>query len=87
MDLLYSLGLLVVILIAFSVMAGGRASNVLRPATGILNNLIALVVRLVLSACGAVLRLGGGLLKLPKPGPLPPKDHNRGPGPPPPRWE
>lgn len=87
MEIIASIGLLIIILIAFSLMAGGRASNVLRPATGILNRLIALVVRLVLSVCGAVLKLGGGLLKLPKPGPLPPKDDNRGPGPPPPRWD
>jgi hypothetical protein len=86
MEILSSLGLLIVVLVAFSLMAGGRASNVLRPAMGIANNLIAMAVRVVLSALGGIVKLGGGALKLPKPGPLP-RDDKRGPGPPPTRWE
>jgi len=34
MDLLWSLGLIVVIMVALNHMAGGRSSNVLRPVTG-----------------------------------------------------
>jgi hypothetical protein len=86
MEILSSLGLLVLILVAFSLMAGGRAANVLRPATRLANNLLALVVRFVLSIFGGLLKLGGRTIRLPKTGPLP-KDDNRGPGPPPPRWE
>lgn len=86
MDLIWSLGLIVVLLLALNHMAGGRAANVLRPATSILNNLIALVVRWVLTMFGTILKLGGGSIKLPKPGPLP-KDEQRGPGPPPTRWD
>lgn len=86
MDLLWSLGLIVVLLFALNHMAGGRASNVLRPATGIASNLIALVVRFVLNVFGAVFKLGGRSIRLPKPGPVS-KNDERGPGPPPPRWE
>jgi hypothetical protein len=40
MDLLWSLGLIVVLLLALNHMAGGRASSVLRPVTGIVTQLI-----------------------------------------------
>lgn len=68
MDLIWSLGLLVVILLAFNHMAGGRASNIIRPVTGIVSNLLSMVVRVVLSLVGSLFRIGAGSLKLPKPG-------------------
>lgn len=65
MDLIWSVGLIVIILLALNHMAGGRASNVLRPVTGIAGGVVSLVVRLCMSALGAVLRLLGGALRLP----------------------
>ena len=86
MDLIWSLGLIVVLLLAFNHMAGGRASSVLRPVTGIVSNLVSMVVRAVLALFGSVLRIGAGSVKLPKPG-GDRKETGRGPGPPPPRWD
>lgn len=86
MDLVWSLALLLIILLALNYMAGGRASNVIRPVTGIVSSLLSMVVRLVLSLVGSLFRIGVGSLKLPKPGGSK-KDTDRGPGPPPPRWD
>ena len=86
MDILWSVGLLVVILLALNFMAGGRASGVIRPVTGIVSNLVSMVVRALLSLVGSLFRIGAGSLKLPKPGGSK-KDSDRGPGPPPPRWD
>lgn len=86
MDLIWSLGLLVVILLALNHMAGGRASNIIRPVTGIVSNLLSMIIRVVLSFVGSLFRIGAGSLKLPKPGGSK-KDTDRGPGPPPPRWD
>ena len=86
MDLIWSLGLLVVILLALNHMAGGRASNIMRPVTGIVSNLLSMIVRFVLSVVSSLFRIGAGSLKLPKPGGSK-KDSDRGPGPPPPRWD
>lgn len=87
MDILWSLGLIVVILLALNHMAGGRASNVLRPVTGIASRLLSFAVRLCMSGVGAVVRLIGGSvgssLKLPPAG----SKTNRESGPTPPRWE
>jgi len=85
MDLIWSLGLIVVLLLALNHMAGGRASNVLRPVTGIASRLIAMVVRAVTGLFGSVFRIGAGSIKLPKPKGTDKSD--RGPGPPPPRWD
>jgi len=86
MDIIWSLGLIVFLLVALNHMAGGRASNVLRPVTQIVSNLVSMVVRLVLGLFGSVLRIGAGSVKLPKPrGDK--KETDRGPGPPPPRWD
>ena len=85
MDILWSLGLIVVLLLALNHMAGGRASNVIRPVTGIANNLIMGAVRAVSGLLGSVFRLGAGSIKLPKV-----KDTDKSdsrPGPPPPRWD
>lgn len=86
MDLIWSLGLIVVLLLALNHMAGGRSSNVIRPVTRIASNLISMVVRAVSALLVSVLRIGGGSVKLPKvKGDT--KDDKRGPGPPPPRWD
>jgi hypothetical protein len=86
MDLIWSLGLIVVILLALNHMAGGRSSTVIRPVTGIVAGLISLVVRALVALCNSVFRIGAGSIKLPKPG-AGRKDDDRGPGPPPPRWK
>lgn len=87
MDILWSLGLIVFLLLALNHMAGGRPSNVLRPVAGIANGVISLAVRLCMSAVGAVARLFGASLgssmKLPPGG----SKTNRDTGPTPPRWE
>jgi hypothetical protein len=85
MDLIWSIGLIVVLLLAFNHMAGGRASGVIRPVTGIANNLLSLALKLVTRLFGTVFRLGGGVVKLPKPNLD--KNTGRGAGPPPPRWK
>ncbi len=86
MDLIWSLGLIVVLLLALNHMAGGRSSNVIRPVTRIASNLISMVVRAVLALFGSVFRIGAGSVKLPKLG-GDKKETDRGPGPPPPRWK
>ena len=86
MDLIWSLGLIVVILLALNHMAGGRSSTVIRPLTGIVARLISLVVRALVAFVSSVFRIGAGSIKLPKPG-AGRKDDDRGPGPPPPRWK
>ena len=86
MDLLCSLGLLVVILLALHYMVGGRASNVIRTVTNIVGNLLSIVVRAMLSLAGSLFKIGAGSLKLPKPGGTK-RESDRGPGPPPPRWD
>jgi hypothetical protein len=87
MDLLWSLGLIVVLLLALNHMAGGRASSVLRPLTGIVTQLISKIVRALMRLIGSVLRLGTGSLtnKLPKIGGNT-KDDKRGRTPAP-RWK
>ena len=86
MDILWSLGLLLVVALAFNHMAGGRASNVLRPVTNISSNVLTSVFRSVLGVVGAIFRLGAGALKLPKSGSTN-KGVESGSGPPPPRWK
>jgi len=88
LDLIWSLGLIVVLLLALNHMAGGRASSVLRPITGIATQLISRIVRALAGLIGSVLRLGAGSLtnKQPKIGGKT-KDDKRGLGSPPPRWK
>lgn len=89
MELLWSLGLVVVILLALNHMVGGRASNVLGPVGGIVSGVVSFAVRLCMSALGIVLRLLGGslggVLKLP-PG-IDRARHSDRPGSTPPRWK
>ncbi len=85
MELLWSLGLIVVIFLALNHMAGGNPANVLRPTAGLVTNIFSSVLRLVMGLFGGVLKIGAGKL-----GSLPKKDDKesgRGPGPPPPRWD
>lgn len=86
MELLWSLGLIVLLFVALNHMAGGRASSVLRPFTNIASGLVSFAFRLCMSALGGVVRLLGGSVKLPGPpkigdGKMPP------PGRTPPRWD
>jgi len=84
MDIFWSIALLVGILLAFNMMAGGRSSAVLRPAVRIAENLLSFAIRAVLNLAGSVLKIGGGSIKLPKSG----AEKDNGPaGPPPPRWD
>lgn len=86
MELLWSLGLIVGILLALNHMAGGRASNVLRPVTNIASNLVGFAFRLCLNAVGGVVRLLGGSIKLPSGSPKL-RDDKEPRGPTPPRWD
>lgn len=84
MDIIWSLGLLVVIVLAFNFITGGRSSTIVRPAFRIAENLVALAVKAVLNTLGSVFRIGGGAVKLPKSN----SGKDNGPsGPPPPRWD
>lgn len=82
--MLWSLSLIVAILLALNHMAGGSPSNVLRPATGIVTRLVSMALGIVGRIFGTAFKLGAGSVKLPK---LDDKRDERGPGPPPPRWD
>ncbi len=86
MELLWSLGLIVFLLVALNHMAGGRASNVLRPVSNIASGLVSFAVRLCMSALGGVVRLLGGSMKLPGGSPKI-RDDKMPPGGTPPRWD
>ncbi len=85
MDILWSLGLVVVILLALNHMAGGNPGNVLRPTARIVTGVVGGVLGFVTRFLGSLLRIGAGSvgsMKIPKK-----DDNNNGPGPPPPRWD
>lgn len=82
---MWSLGLIVILLVALNNMAGGRASSVLRPVAGIVTRLLSMVVRAVINLFSNAFRLSVGSIKLPKPNAD--KETGRGGGPPPPRWK
>ena len=84
MDLLWSLGLIVAILLALNHMAGGNPANVLRPVSGLVSGVFGFALRLVTGLVGSVFRIGASSVKLPK---QQEKESERGPGPPPPRWD
>lgn len=65
MELFWSLGLIVLMLLALNHMAGGRASNILGPVTHIFRRLIFFVFRLCMSGISMTFRLLGSSLKLP----------------------
>ncbi|MBN9397414.1 MAG: hypothetical protein J0H83_19355 [Candidatus Melainabacteria bacterium] len=84
MDVINALGLLIIIFVAFGVMAGGRAPSLMRPAIRIVESLLTFALRGVSQVLGAVSRVGGGSVKLPG------RRHNESgqkPGPPPTRWD
>jgi hypothetical protein len=85
MDILWSLGLIVLALLALNHMSGGSPANVLRPTTGIVTRLLSMALSIVGRIFGTAFRLGAGSVKLPKMDDK--RDTDRGPGPPPPRWE
>lgn len=84
MEIISALGLLLLIFVAFGVMAGGRAASLLRPAIQIVERLLSFAVRSIVGIFGTVFRLGGGSVKLPK---SQGGDKDRRIGPPPPRWK
>lgn len=86
MELLWSLGLIVFLLVALNHMAGGRASNVLRPVSNIASGLVSFAFRLCMSAVGGIVRLLGGSVKLPGP-PKIGDEKMPPPGRTPPRWD
>lgn len=85
MDILWSVGLIVILLVALTNMAGGRASSVLRPVSGIVTRLLSMVVRAVLNLAGAIFKVSVGAVKLPKPKIK--RETGRGAGSTPPRWK
>jgi hypothetical protein len=66
MDLIWSLGLIVGLMLALNHMAGGRSSAVLGPVRRIAGTLVSMAMRLTSTLLGSVLRLGTGAVKLPK---------------------
>lgn len=86
MELIWSLGLIVVILLALNHMAGGRASNILGPVANILRWLVFFAFRLCMSGISAILRLLGNSLKLPNSS-IKFGDDKQSPGRKPPRWD
>lgn len=87
MELLWSLGLVVVILLALNHMAGGNPSNVLRPTSRLVTGVVGGIVGLAARILGSVFRIGAGSIGSMK---LPKKDDENGrggSGPPPPRWD
>jgi hypothetical protein len=85
MDILWSLGLVIVVLVALNHMAGGRASSILGPAAGIVTRLLSMAVRAVMNLAGAIFKVSIGTMKLPKP--RSGSDSGRGGRPTPPRWK
>jgi len=84
MEIISALGLLLLIFVAFGVMAGGRAPSLLRPAVQMVERLISFAVRSIVWIFGAISRIGGASVKLPK-GQNKKSDDRIGP--PPPRWK
>ncbi len=85
MEIISSLGLIVIILLALNHMAGGRPDNVLRPVGRICSSILALALRIVSRIAASVIGLIGGSIKsLPPPG----TDDKKGgtSEKPPPRW-
>ena len=60
MDIIASLGLIVIILLALNYMGGGKSSNVLRPVGGLVGGVVRFAVNLCLGGIGFVGRLLGG---------------------------
>lgn len=84
MEIIWSLGLVVFLLLALNHMAGGKPGNVLRPVSRICGNLFGFALGLVTRIFGSVLALLGSSTKsIPPPG----RNHDGGTSEkPPPRW-
>jgi hypothetical protein len=78
------IGLLVVILIAFAVMIGGKPGMVTRPLMSAIQSLAATIVKAVIAGTTWLIKLLFSLLKLPFDGPKNPPPPPSGPTPP--RW-
>jgi hypothetical protein len=63
MDIVWSLGLLVIILVAFNNMAGGRASDVLRPVMDLVIGLFSMLVNLFVQVLRIGIAAGGNSIK------------------------
>jgi len=63
MDIIWSLALLVIILVAFNNMAGGRASDVLRPVMDLVIGLFSMLVNLFIQVLRIGTAAGGNSLK------------------------
>jgi len=85
MDILWSLGLIVVLLVALTNMAGGRASSVIRPVVGIVTRLLSMTASTVLNLVGTIFKVSVGTVKLPKTNNK--RETGREAGPTPPRWK
>ena len=85
MEIISSLGLIVLILLALNFMAGGKPGNVLNPVSRICSSILALALRIVSRIAASVIGLIGGSIKsIPPPG----KEDQQGgtSEKPPPRW-
>lgn len=85
MEILSSLGLIVIILLALNHMAGGKPDNVLKPVGRICSSILGLALGIVSRIAASVLGLIGGSIKsIPPPG----RDDKQGgtSEKPPPRW-
>lgn len=85
MEIISSLGLIVLILLALNFMAGGKPGNVLNPVSRISSSILALALRIVSRIAASVIGLIGGSIKsIPPPG----RDDKQGgtSEKPPPRW-
>ena len=63
MDMILGIGLLVVILVALNNMAGGRASDVLRPFMDLVIGLVSMLVNLFIQVLRIGITAGGNSLK------------------------
>lgn len=85
MEIISSLGLIVIILLALNHMAGGKPGNVLGPVSRICSSILALALGIVSRVAASVIGLVGGSIKsIPPPG----RDDKQGgtTEKPPPRW-
>lgn len=63
MEIITSLGLIVIVLLALNHMAGGRPNNVLRPVARLCSGILGFAVNVVLRTFGSVAGLIGGSVK------------------------
>ncbi|HNB22705.1 MAG TPA: hypothetical protein PKZ32_09815 [Candidatus Melainabacteria bacterium] len=85
MEIISSLGLIVIILLALNHMAGGKPDNVLKPVGRICSSILGLALGIVSRIAASVIGLIGGSIKsIPPPG----RDDKQGgtSEKPPPRW-